>query len=164
MREAAVAAIDALRRTGHKIATAESLTGGLLCATLVDVPGASDVVCGGVVAYTPQVKIDLLGVSREVLAEHGSVHDVTAVQMASGAVEQVSGATLGISTTGVAGPDPSEGVAVGTVYVAIAEPHEATVHDFLFEGDRRSIREQTVDAALSLLIGRLGESTDANHG
>lgn len=164
MTSAAAAAVDALRRSGQRVATAESLTGGLLCAALVDVPGASDVVCGGVVAYAPQVKVDLLGVSSAVLDEYGTVHPTTAAQMAWGAVEQVVGATIGVATTGVAGPEPSEGRPVGTVFVAIADAHDAVVHDFVFTGDRRSIREQTVDAALSLLVARLGEESTTDHG
>ncbi len=155
--------IEALRQAGATVATAESLTGGLLCAALVDVPGASDVVRGGVVAYASDVKIDLLGVGADTIREHGSVHPVTAAQMATGALERV-GATWGVSTTGVAGPDPSDGKPAGTVHIAVAGPDGVVTRDLSFQGDRRSIREQTVDAALSLLVGRLGESTDVSDG
>ena len=74
------------------------------------------------------------------------------------------GATGGVATTGVAGPEPSEGKAVGTVHVAVAGPAGVETRDLSLNGDRSMVREQTVDAALSLLVGRLGESTAASHG
>jgi nicotinamide-nucleotide amidase len=159
----ALDAIDALRLTGQTLATAESLTGGLLCSTLVDVPGASDVLLGGVVAYAPIVKTDVLGVDVDVVEELGTVHPEVAAAMADGVV-RLLGATWGVATTGVAGPEPTEGKAVGTVHVAVAGPGGVVTRDFSFQGDRRIIREQTVDAALALLVGRLGESTGASSG
>jgi nicotinamide-nucleotide amidase len=155
--------IDALRGTGQTVATAESLTGGLLCATLVDVPGASDVLRGGIVAYLPQSKIEVLGVDPELIEQVGTVHDDVAAAMAEGAV-RVMGCTWGVATTGVAGPEPSEGKPVGTVHVAVAGPDGVTTQELSLHGDRRLIREQAVDAALSLLIGRLGEETTAPRG
>jgi nicotinamide-nucleotide amidase len=155
--------IDALRGTGQTVATAESLTGGLLCATLVDVPGASDVLLGAVVAYLPQSKTEVLGVDPELIERVGTVHDDVAAAMAEGAV-RVMGSTWGVSTTGVAGPEPSEGKPVGTVHVAVAGPDGVTTRALSLHGDRRLVREQAVDAALSLLIGRLGEETTAPRG
>ena len=154
----AIDVIDALRGTGQTIATAESLTGGLLCATLVDVPGASDVVRGGVVAYLAESKRDVLGVDADLIERVGTVHADVAGAMAEGAV-RVLGSTWGVATTGVAGPEPSEGKPVGTVHVAVAGPGGVQSRDLSLHGDRRMIREQAVDAALSLLIGRLGEET-----
>ncbi len=154
----AIDIVDALRGTGQTIATAESLTGGLLCATLVDVPGASDVLRGGVVAYLPEAKRDVLGVDSDLIERVGTVHADVAAAMAEGAV-RVFGSTWGAATTGVAGPEPSEGKPVGTVHVAVAGPGGVQTRDLSLHGDRAMIRGQAVDAALSLLIGRLGEET-----
>src|SRR5688572_18460376 len=96
----AIDVIDALRGTGQTLATAESLTGGLLCATLVDVPGASDVLRGGVIAYLPESKRDVLGVDPQLLERVGTVHPDVAAAMAEGAV-RVMGSTWGVATTGV---------------------------------------------------------------
>ena len=155
--------IDALRGTGETVATAESLTGGLLCATLVDVPGASDVLRGGVIAYLAETKSDVLGVDRSLIDRVGTVHPDVASAMAEGAV-RVMGSTWGVATTGVAGPEPSEGKPVGTVHVAVAGPGGVQTRDLSLHGDRRLVREQAVDAALSLLIGRLREETGSPRG
>jgi len=155
--------VDALRGTGQTVATAESLTGGLLCATLVDVPGASDVLRGGVIAYLAEAKRDVLGVDEALIERVGTVHPDVAAAMAEGAV-RVLGSTWGVSTTGVAGPEPSEGKPVGTVHVAVAGPGGVETRDLSLHGDRRLIREQAVDAALSLLIGRLREETASPRG
>lgn len=159
----AIDVIDALRGTGQTVAAAESLTGGLLCATLVDVPGASDVLRGGVVAYLPDSKRDVLGVDPDLLERVGTVHADVAAAMAEGAA-RVLGSTWGVATTGVAGPEPSEGRPVGTVHVAVAGPAGVQTRELSLRGDRRLIREQAVDAALSLLIGRLREETASTRG
>jgi nicotinamide-nucleotide amidase len=159
----AIDIIDALRGTGQMVATAESLTGGLLCATLVDVPGASDVLRGGIVAYLPETKTDVLGVDADLIERVGTVHPDVAAAMAEGAV-RVMGSTWGVATTGVAGPEPSEGKPVGTVHVAVAGPDGVVTRDLALHGDRSLIREQAVDAALSLLIGRLREETASTRG
>ena len=159
----AIDIVDALRGTGQTLATAESLTGGLLCATLVDVPGASDVLRGGVVAYLPDTKRDVLGVDSDLIERVGTVHADVAAAMAEGAV-RVLGSTWGVATTGVAGPEPSEGKPVGTVHVAVAGPGGVQTRDLSLHGDRGLIREQAVDAALSLLIGRLREETASTRG
>ena len=155
--------VDALRGTGQTVATAESLTGGLLCATLVDIPGASEVVRGGVVAYLPETKSDVLGVDRSLVERVGTVHADVAAAMAEGAV-RVMGSTWGVATTGVAGPEPSEGKPVGTVHVAVAGPGGVQTRDLTLHGDRPLVREQAVDAALSLLVGRLREETGSPRG
>lgn len=159
----AAEAVEALRSAGATIATAESLTGGLLCATLVGVPGASDVVRGGVVAYAADVKTSALGVDADVVAELGTVDAEVASQMASGARDRL-GATYGVSTTGVAGPDPSEGKSVGTVHVAVAGPQGVRGTLLSLSGDRDAIRMGTVDAALSLLVATLGEESRSLRG
>lgn len=138
------------------VATAESLTGGLVCATLVDVPGASRAVAGSVVAYSADAKINVLGVDSDVIAQHGTVARETAMHMAADA-RRVFGSTWAVSTTGVAGPDPSEGKPVGTVHCAIVGPSGSWVHELLLAGTREDIRRQTVTEVLSLLADRLRE-------
>lgn len=159
----AAEAVDALRDAGATVATAESLTGGLLCASLVSVAGASDVVRGGVIAYATEAKIELLGVDAGLIADRGTVDAEVAAQMAFGARERL-GATYGLATTGVAGPDASEGKAVGTVHVAIAGPDGVRATLLSLGGDRDTIRQGTVDAVLSQLVARLGEERPKAHG
>lgn len=160
---AATDAVAALRGVGATVATAESLTGGLVCATLVAVPGASDVVRGGVVAYAPVLKTELLGVDADLIATHGTVDATVAAQMATGVKDRL-GATYGLATTGVAGPDPSEGKPAGTVHIAVAGPAGVETRLLSLSGDRASIRAGTVDALLSWLVGRLGEESVAARG
>jgi nicotinamide-nucleotide amidase len=141
-----------LTRRGLTIAVAESLTGGLLVAELVSVPGASVVVNGGVVAYNTALKRSLLGVDARLLAEHGAVHPDVAGQMANGvrmacAVEGVP-AAIGIATTGVAGPDPQDGQPVGTVFVGISSDAETSILSLRLEGSRQAIREAVVFESL----------------
>jgi nicotinamide-nucleotide amidase len=155
--ESVVAALSERRLT---IAVAESLTGGQLVSALIDVPGASVVVSGGVVAYNTEIKHTILGVDADLLAEHGAVNAEVARQMAQGARHALAvagkDADVGVSTTGVAGPGDQDGKPVGTAYVAIAIGSEVKVAGLLLHGDRASIRSQTVDAALSLILGELG--------
>jgi nicotinamide-nucleotide amidase len=153
----ATALIAAARERSATLATAESLTGGLVCAALVDVPGASDVVRGGVVAYTADTKVAVLGVSADLIDRHGTVHESVAEAMAAGA-RDLLGATYAVATTGVAGPDPSEGRPVGTVHIAVAGPAEIAVRAYSFEGDRPSIRHQASHAAVRLLGDVLGDT------
>lgn len=153
--EVAVDLVEALRRQRATVATAESLTGGLVCAGLVAVPGASDVVRGGVVAYAPDVKVAALGVPDDLIARVGTVDAAVARAMATGARDRL-GATYAVATTGVAGPDPSEGKAVGTVHVAVAGPDGGADRAYTFDGDRDAIRRQASRAALELLAERVG--------
>lgn len=150
--------VTALRTAGATVATAESLTGGLVCATLISVPGASDVVRGGVVAYAPSLKVELLGVDAELIATHGTVDAGVAAQMALG-VRSRLGSTYGLATTGVAGPGPNEGKPAGTVHIAVAGPEGAVTRLLELSGDRESVRTRTVAALLSLLVARLGEDS-----
>jgi nicotinamide-nucleotide amidase len=142
-----------LAARGETVATAESLTGGLLGAALTAVPGASSVYRGGVVAYSVELKAQLLGVPEKLLAEFGPVHPETALAMAAGAQARL-GATYGLSTTGVAGPEPHGSQPVGTVYVACA----GRVRELLLSGDREEIRRLTVSAALELLLEVLADT------
>ena len=148
------ALIDALADAGETVAVAESLTGGLVCSTLVNPAGASRVVVGGAVVYSTDVKASVLGVDEALLAERGAVDAAVAVQMATH-VRSTFGSTIGISTTGVAGPDLQDGIAVGTVFVAVTSDRGDSVEEHHFEGTRDEIRRSTVDAALTILENSL---------
>lgn len=137
------------------VATAESLTGGAVCARLVDVPGASATVRGGVVAYATDVKAGLLGVSRDRLAETGPVDRQVAEEMAEG-VRRVLSADVGLATTGVAGPGPDAGVPAGTVHVAVAYPGGVAHQALVLDGDRAEVRRQSVRAVIRLALRSLG--------
>jgi PncC family amidohydrolase len=145
-----------LAAAGATVATAESLTGGLVGAVLTAVPGASATYRGGVIAYASDLKAGMLGVPPALLAAHGAVHPDVATAMADG-VRRRTGATYGLATTGVAGPDPQDGQPVGLVYVAVAGPDGAEVVTLQPAGasDRARIRAAAVQAALSLLRGTL---------
>lgn len=151
--------IAELTARGETLAVAESLTGGLVVATLVDVPGASAVVRGGVVAYATPVKHSVLGVPVELLEAEGAVHPEVARQMAAGVriALSVDGepATWGISTTGVAGPDPQDGKPVGTVYVGIASAAGAEAFELHLDGDRGAIRHATVSELLARMSSEI---------
>ena len=143
--------IRAFAAAGQTIATAESLTGGLLCAALTHVPGASAVVRGGVVAYATDIKRDILDVDEALLASGGAVDPDVAAAMAQGACAML-GADLGISTTGVAGPEPQDGKPVGTVFIALADTERILqVVELSLEGTREEIRVATTQKALELL-------------
>ncbi|MDT0187875.1 nicotinamide-nucleotide amidohydrolase family protein [Microbacterium sp. ARD31] len=146
--------LEVLAGRGESVATAESLTGGLLSATLTDVPGASRSFVGGVVSYATRVKESLLGVPAEVVARHGVVSGECAAAMATG-VRSALDATWGLATTGVAGPDSQEGKPVGTVWVAVAGPRGTEVRRLALSGDRRSIREGSCRDVLGLLAAVL---------
>jgi nicotinamide-nucleotide amidase len=141
-----------LRARGETLAVAESLTGGLLAATLVDVPGASAVFRGGLVVYATDLKARLAGVPPKLLAERGPVDADVARALAAGARERCA-ADWGLATTGVAGPDPQDGHAVGTVYIGVSGPGVDDVRRLALTGDRAEIRSATVAQALDLLAG-----------
>ncbi|BBX70827.1 CinA family protein [Mycolicibacterium psychrotolerans] len=134
----------------QSVATAESLTAGLVAATLAGVPGASAVLRGGLVTYTVDTKIDLAGVAPELLADVGPVAEPTARALAVGA-RQRCGATWGVGLTGVAGPEPHGGHPVGTVYVGLAGPVDTEVVTLRLDGTRWQIRLAATHAALSRL-------------
>lgn len=154
---AATRVVTALRASGLSVATGESLTAGLLAATLADVPGCSTVLRGGVIAYQPDVKAALLHVPPEALAS-GVVSREVAGAMAAGAAIAL-GADLGIATTGVAGPEPHDGEPVGSVWVGVSLHDRVWTRHLSLAGDRQDIRRQTVVAGLALVEEVLGGRT-----
>ena len=158
----AAAVLDLLASRAATLASAESLTGGMLAARITAVPGASRLYVGGVVGYSTEVKQELLGVPAALVERHGVVSPECARAMADGARRLLS-ATWALSTTGVAGPDLQEGRPVGTAFVGIAGPDLLTVVALELSGNREQIRERTCDEALAALGRILGEfSTGKN--
>jgi len=148
------AVVALLRERGETVATAESLTAGLVTAALTSVPGSSAVVRGGLVVYATDLKHALAGVDEALLAEHGAVHPEVARQLAEGARTRC-GATWGLGLTGVAGPAPQDGVAPGTVHVAVSSAAGTSVETMTLGGDRHEVRAASVAEALTLLVNRL---------
>lgn len=155
--------VELLAGRGQSIAVAESLTGGLLVAELVSVPGASAVVRGGVVAYATPLKHALLGVDAALLAERGAVDAEVARQLAAGARERLAvdgaAASVGLATTGVAGPEPQDGHPVGEVWLGLAIGDRVDARRLDLTGDRAAIRAETVAASLSWLLETLRSRT-----
>lgn len=148
--------IDTLALAGLTMSTAESLTGGLLHATLIHPAGASRVMRGGIIAYSNDAKREVLEVPESLLAERGAVDPDVAVAMATGALRALS-SSLALSTTGVAGPETQDGIESGTAFVALdfADGREAVVTRLEIGGDRDTVRWGVVVAALELLENSL---------
>lgn len=147
--------IAALVERGLTIAVAESLTGGMLVSELISTPGASAAVRGGIVAYDTRLKHTLLGVDAALLDERGAVDSQVAEQMADGvrracAVDGMP-ADIGISTTGVAGPDPQDGHPVGTVFLGFSFRGRIVSERLTLSGSRSAIRADAVSESLSRL-------------
>ena len=137
---------------GKRLATAESLTGGGIGPALTAVSGASAVYAGGVISYTNAVKHRVLGVPAELLDTLGAVSGPVAKAMAEG-VRRVIGADVAVSVTGLAGPGGDEfGHSVGTVFIGYADETAAFSREYHFAGDREAVRNQTIEAALSLIL------------
>ena len=144
--------LDTLRRKGLTLATAESLTGGGIGAALTAVSGASDVYMGGVISYVNFVKNRILGVPEEVLCFPGAVSEPTAGYMACGVRRQLH-THIGVSVTGLAGPGGDAfGNPVGTVYIGFDSEWQTVVKHYRFEGSREEVRNQTIQAALELIL------------
>ncbi|HXP22461.1 MAG TPA: CDP-diacylglycerol--glycerol-3-phosphate 3-phosphatidyltransferase [Streptosporangiaceae bacterium] len=152
----AEAAIGLLVSRGQTVATAESLTGGLVAAALTAVPGASAAFRGGIVAYTADLKATLLDVPADLLDRHGTVHAGVALAMAEGVRRRLA-AGFGVATTGVAGPDPVDGQPPGTVHIAVSASAGSVHRALNLTGDRQQIRRASVDHALNLLVSALEE-------
>jgi nicotinamide-nucleotide amidase len=145
-----------LRARGETLATAESLTGGMVGAVLTSIAGASETYRGGVVVYATDLKASLGGVPADLLEARGPVDPDVALALADG-VRSRLGATWGVGVTGVAGPDAQGGKTVGTVYVAVAGPSSSTVVRHSFDGDRDAIRRASCREALHAVYARLGD-------
>lgn len=148
--------IARLAERGLTIAVAESLTGGLLTASLIEPGGASQVVLGGIVAYSTELKASLLHVDEELLRREGPVHPRVASLMTLGARRALAvagrAADVGLAATGVAGPDPQGGREPGTVFLALsAADDEPIVRELALRGDRSRIRTESVNEALQML-------------
>jgi nicotinamide-nucleotide amidase len=155
-RELAEEILRLLTAAAWTVATAESLTGGLVAAALTDVPGSSGAFRGGIVAYATELKARTLGVDSRMLAAHGPIYAPVAVAMANGVRERL-GATVGIATTGVAGPDPVNDFLPGTVHVAVSLADDTVVRTMALPGNRDEVRRLAVERVLGLLLGRLRE-------
>ena len=142
--------IDILK--GKTLSTAESCTGGGIGAALTAVPGSSAVYMGGVISYDNAVKMGVLGVPEEWIEKYGAVSPWVAMEMASG-VRGLLHTDVAVSVTGLAGPGGDEhGHPVGTVYIAYEDRERNGVHHYHFEGDRDAVRNQTIEAALKLIL------------
>jgi len=142
--------IDILK--GKTLSTAESCTGGGIGAALTAVPGSSAVYMGGVISYDNAVKMGVLGVPEEWIEKYGAVSPWVAMEMASG-VRGLLHTDVAVSVTGLAGPGGDDhGHPVGTVYIAYEDKQRNGVHHYHFEGDREAVRNQTVEAALKLIL------------
>jgi PncC family amidohydrolase len=147
--------VESLLRHEATLATAESLTGGRLAVLMTEIPGSSNVYRGGVVAYATELKVEVLGVEESVVERYGVVSAECAVAMALG-VRRLTGATYGVSTTGVAGPEQQEGKPVGSVFIAVAGPDGSeAVLALELNGDRAAIQDRTCEEALHAVLGNL---------
>lgn len=148
---------DLLARKNYTMTTAESCTGGMLAARMVNVPGVSGVFNAGFITYANEAKQKLVGVKQETLKTYGAVSRETAGEMAEGAAK-AAGAMVAVSTTGIAGPDggtPEK--PVGLVYIGCYVDGKLAVKEYHFSGNRMEVRESTVEAALVLLKGMLAD-------
>lgn len=151
----AASLVELLESKNLKLAIAESLTGGLLTAEFVSVPGASKIFLGSIVAYETALKHELLGVSKLLLDANGPVSAEVAAQMAAGIRSKFANKLnleesqiIAVSTTGVAGPGPDGTHAAGEVFIGIASPAGEAVYAHEFTGDRQKVRQSTVSASL----------------
>ena len=150
--------IENLKSRGETVSVAESLTGGGLGHALTQIPGASDVFVGGIIAYTANVKVNFLGVKQITIDEHTVVSEEVAVEMAQGAINRLS-STWAISTTGIAGPGDYMGIREGTVWISICGPICQTVQLTLDSG-RDGVRQGAISSAIGTFARILSYRTD----
>lgn len=144
--------INALRKKNLTITTAESCTGGMISSALVNVPGASFVLCEAHVTYANEAKEKILGVSHRTLEEKGAVSEETAYEMVAGAAK-IANADCAIAVTGTAGPDGgTEQKPVGTVYAGYYYKGKITVKRYQFSGNRYDVRRQTTEKTLETML------------
>lgn len=157
LQNASAAVFRLLRSRREKVSFAESLTGGLIAATFVENPGASEILDESYVTYAAASKVRILGVNPETVDTVGVVSARCACEMAAG-VKRISGADWGVSATGLAGPDGgTDELPVGTVYIGIAGKDAVQAYECRFGGDRAEVRTQAVRRAFELLAGRIEE-------
>jgi nicotinamide-nucleotide amidase len=153
--------VEACAHRGFRLAVAESLTGGLLTSAIVETPGASSVLSGGIVAYDTAIKHTVVGVDRGLLADRGAVDPRVAAQMAdrvrTAFARHGRAADVGVATTGVAGPEPQDGKPVGLVYLGLAVGEHVEVAELRLSGSRDEIRSASVSTALARLARALDE-------
>jgi len=148
---------EILRQRGQRLAVAESCTGGLISHLVTNVAGSSAYFVGGVTAYANEAKVHLLGVHQETLEKFGAVSSETVIEMAHG-VRKALAADVGISVSGIAGPDGgTPDKPVGTVWIGLSSPQQEYARHFLWTGDRLDVKEQSAQAALMLLLEYLQE-------
>ncbi|PWU44114.1 competence protein [Micromonospora globispora] len=157
----AAGVVHSLHERHETLATVESLTGGLLSASVVEIAGVSGVYRGGLVVYATELKSELAGVPAELLAERGPVDPDVAVALAEGGRRRC-GADWGLATTGVAGPEPQDGKPVGLVYIAVAGPVGTDVQRLDLDGGRDHIRSAAVIEALRLLAERIRDADEVD--
>ena len=145
--------IEKLKSRGETVSVAESLTGGGLGHALTQVPGASEVFIGGVIAYTADVKINILGVAKATIDQHTVVSEEVALEMAQGAIEKL-GTTWAIATTGIAGPGDYMGIREGTVWIAICGRIDQTLQ-LTRDGGRDGVRQGAISSAIGAFAGIL---------
>lgn len=160
---------DLQRRLGETgggmctIATAESATAGSIADRLTDIPGASDYVVGGIVAYSNDAKMRLLGVRGSTLRDHGAVSAEVACEMAEGG-RRMLGADVCVSDSGIAGPGgATPAKPIGLFYMALATSTGCEVHEFRFHGDRAGNKQAALEAGLTLLRDYLLQCCDAQE-
>ncbi len=151
---------ELLESRGATVSSAESLTGGRLATLLTEVPGSSSTFVGGVVSYATRMKVEVLGVPEDIVETHGIVSAECAIAMARG-VRALTGATYGVSTTGVAGPAEQEGKPPGTVFVGVAGPDGVSAVSLELVGDRATITRRTCKEALAALVDVLHKEETA---
>jgi PncC family amidohydrolase len=154
VQELASSLIKKLEEKNLTIAVAESLTGGLVAASLTEIPGASKVFKGSITAYSDEIKQNILNVKNETISSFTSISEQVALEMAIN-VRTIMKSDIGISTTGVAGPEKSAGFAPGLVFVAISIGDHNMCQKLEITGDRSKIRNQTVQEILQLTLSRL---------
>jgi nicotinamide-nucleotide amidase len=154
VQELASSLIKKLQEKNLTLAVAESLTGGLVAASLTEIPGASKVFKGSITAYVDEIKQNVLNVKDETITNFTSISKQVALEMAIN-VRTIMKSDIGISTTGVAGPEKSAGFAPGLVFVAISIGDHNMCQKLEITGDRSKIRNQTVHEILQLTLSRL---------
>jgi nicotinamide-nucleotide amidase len=151
---------ELLLKHGLWLATAESCTGGLISHIITNVPGSSAYYLGGVTAYANEAKMRMLGVSLDTLNQHGAVSEATVLEMARG-IRYALGADIGVSVSGIAGPDGGTAdKPVGTVWIGLSSATAKYARHFLWTGNRLAVKEQSARAALEILVRHLQTAYD----